>query len=160
MIALGEEYTKRYGKQHLTITKCKDLLARYPGGILLRLASINLRNAMPDEYKRDCAIHAYWLYYVHEKKNIAHNKEKLYDTKYIKDACWLQRRYTTRYPEQTDSTPFITAQGHILMECCPGAHRWIAVSRDLRSYKVLYLAQKSEVTGAGDLDGIWTVKTE
>ena len=40
---------------------------------------------MPDKYKRESAIHAYWLYYVHEKKNIAHNKEKLYDTKFIKD---------------------------------------------------------------------------
>jgi hypothetical protein len=34
MIALGEEYTKRYGKTHLSITKCKKPLAKYPGGML------------------------------------------------------------------------------------------------------------------------------
>ena len=28
MIALGKEYTKRYGKEHLTIIKCRDLLAK------------------------------------------------------------------------------------------------------------------------------------
>ena len=87
---------------------------------------------MPDEYKRDCAIHAYWLYYVHEKKNIAHNKEKLYDTKYIKEVVGYSDDIP-RVPEQTDSTPFITAQCSHIMECCPGEHRWIAVSRDLRS---------------------------
>ncbi len=84
MIALGEEYTARYGKQHLTIPKCWESLACYPPGMPWGKFT-QPPQAMPDEYKRDCAIHAYWLYYVHEKKNIAHNKEKLYDTKYIKD---------------------------------------------------------------------------
>ena len=84
MIALGKEYTARYGKEHLTITKCKEPLSCYPPGIPDG-KFIQPPQAMPDEYKRDCAIHAYWLYYVHEKKNIAHNKEKLYDIKYIKD---------------------------------------------------------------------------
>ena len=84
MIALGKEYTARYGKEHLTITKCKEPLSCYPPGIPDG-KFIQPPQAMPDEYKRDCAIHAYWLYYVHEKKTIAHNKEKLYDTKYIKD---------------------------------------------------------------------------
>ena len=84
MLALGEEYTKRYGKTHLSITKCKELLAKYPDGIL-HTGFSEPPQCMPDEYKRESAIHAYWLYYVHEKKNIAHKKEKLYDTKYIKD---------------------------------------------------------------------------
>ena len=84
MLALGDEYTKRYNKEHLTITKCKDFLATPPRHIQGNYFE-QPPQAMPDEYKRDCAIHAYWLYYVHEKKNIAHNKEKLYDTKYIKD---------------------------------------------------------------------------
>ena len=26
MLALGKEYTKRYGKEHLTIAKCRDVL--------------------------------------------------------------------------------------------------------------------------------------
>ena len=84
MLALGDEYTKRYGKTHLTITKCKDKLAKLPGGIF-NVGFTQPPQAMPDEYKRDCAIHAYWLYYVYDKKHIAHNKEKLYDTKFIKD---------------------------------------------------------------------------
>ena len=85
MIALGEEYTKRYGKTHMSITKCKDVLEYPPFGIPLTADFTEPPQCMPDEYKRESAIHAYWLYYVHEKKNIAHNKETLYDTKFIKD---------------------------------------------------------------------------
>mgnify|MGYP003134329133 CR=1 FL=1 len=85
MIALGEEYTKRYGKEHLTITKCKVPLMFLPPIMPCNQEFTQPPQAMPDEFKRDCAIHAYWLYYVYDKKHIAHNKEKLYDTKYIKD---------------------------------------------------------------------------
>ena len=84
MIALGKEYTKRYGKNHLTITKCKEPLSVSPEGIDTYVSFTEPPQCMPDEYKRDCAIHAYWLYYVYDKKHIAHNKEKLYDTKFIK----------------------------------------------------------------------------
>jgi hypothetical protein len=84
MIALGQEYTARYGKEHLSITKCRLSLFKYPPGIPNGKFT-QPPQCMPDEYKRESAIHAYWLYYVHEKKNIAHNKETLYDTKYIKD---------------------------------------------------------------------------
>ena len=84
MIALGDEYTKRYGKTHLSITKMNDYNMYW--------APLNMPNTefkqppqcMPEEFKRDCAIHAYWLYYVYDKKTIAHNKESIYDTKYIK----------------------------------------------------------------------------
>ena len=55
MLALGDEYTKRYGKTHLTITKCKDKLAKLPGGIF-NVGFTQPPQAMPDEYKRDCAI--------------------------------------------------------------------------------------------------------
>jgi hypothetical protein len=71
------------------------------------VVSLEPPQAMPDEYKRDCAIHAYWLYYVHEKKNIAHNKEKLYDTKYIKDVVGYSDNLYHATPEQTDSTPHL-----------------------------------------------------
>jgi len=85
MIALGEEYTKRYGKEHLTITKCKDVLARYPGGIF-NVGFSQPPQAMPNEFKRNCAIHAYWLYYVYDKSHICNiQKEKLYDYEYIKN---------------------------------------------------------------------------
>ena len=54
-------------------------------------------------------------------------------------------------PEQTDSTPHITASGkHINMED-PQSHRWIAVSRDLEA-KGYTFGVKVIVTGAGDLE--------
>ena len=53
MIALGLEYTARYGKDHLTIIKCEEPLACYPPGIP-EGKFIQPPQAMPDEYKRDC----------------------------------------------------------------------------------------------------------
>ncbi len=85
MLALGDEYTKRYDKTHLTISKCWQPLQFVPKGMPLGGPITQPPQAMPDEFKRDCAIHAYWLYYVYDKKHIAHNKESLYDTKYIKN---------------------------------------------------------------------------
>ena len=84
MLALGNEYTKRYNKTHLTISKCWQPLQFVPKGMPLGGPITQPPQAMPDEFKRDCAIHAYWLYYVYDKKHIAHNEESLYDTKYIK----------------------------------------------------------------------------
>ena len=78
-IALCEEYTKRYGKTHLSITKCKEPL---------RLAPINIPHVefkqppqcMPDEYKDKCSVQAYWNYYIGEKHSVANQKtEKLYE---------------------------------------------------------------------------------
>ena len=60
-------------------------------------------------------------------------------------------------PEQTDSTPHITASNKIIDLGNPLKHRWIAVSRDLEA-KGLTFGVKVCVTGAGDLDGIWTVQ--
>ena len=60
-------------------------------------------------------------------------------------------------PEQTDSTPHITASNKIIDLGNPQKHRWIAVSRDLEA-KGLTFGVKVKVTGAGDLDGIWTVQ--
>ena len=70
MLALGNEYTKRYGKKHLTITKCKKPL---------ELAPINIPEkqfkqppqCMPDEYKDRNYIKAYRQYYIGEKKRFA-----------------------------------------------------------------------------------------
>ena len=83
MMALGDEYKKRYGKEHLTITKCAKFL-NVPPAHIQGDEFTQPPQAMPDIFKRDCAIHAYWLYYVYDKKHIAHNKEQLYDRKYIK----------------------------------------------------------------------------
>ena len=60
-------------------------------------------------------------------------------------------------PEQTDSTPHITASNKIIDLGNPLKHRWIAVSRDLEQ-KGLTFGVKVCVTGAGNLDGVWTVQ--
>jgi len=60
-------------------------------------------------------------------------------------------------PEQTDSTPFITASGARIDKNHPELHRWVAVSQDMlkRGYK---FGMRIEVSGAGDLDGIWEIQ--
>ena len=60
-------------------------------------------------------------------------------------------------PEQCDSTPDITASGAIIDLTNPQKHRWIAVSRDLEAEGMTF-GVKVRVTGAGQLDGIWTVQ--
>ena len=79
MIALGDEYKKRYGKTHLSITKCKDFLAIPPRHIQGD-DWCQPPQAMPDEYKTECSIQAYWNYYIGEKHVVVnHNKEKPYE---------------------------------------------------------------------------------
>ena len=80
MIALGDEYKKRYGKTHLSITKCKDFLAVPPRHIQGD-DWCQPPQAMPDEYKDECSIKAYWNYYIGEKHVVANPKtEKIYST--------------------------------------------------------------------------------
>ena len=77
MIALGKEYTARYGKTHLSITKCKKPLACYPPGIPDGVFN-EPPQCMPDEYKvSGDSISAYWNYYEQEKHTIAAKDEKL-----------------------------------------------------------------------------------
>jgi len=82
MLALGHEYTKRYGKKHLTITKCKDFLSTPPVHIQGD-EWCEPPQAMPDEYKVDGdSITAYWNYYIGDKSHIANPKlEKIYEQK-------------------------------------------------------------------------------
>ena len=89
MIALGDEYTKRYGKEHLTITKCKEPLSFAPRGIPDG-NFIEPPQAMPDQYiVLGCSITAYWNYYEGEKYLVAAKDEtlitrhKLYGTEKI-----------------------------------------------------------------------------
>ena len=85
MLALGHEYTRRYNRKHLTIIKCEKFLAKPPVHIQGDEFT-QPPQAMPEEFKRDCAIHAYWLYYVYDKAHICNTaKEKLYDYGYIKN---------------------------------------------------------------------------
>jgi len=78
MIAIGQEYTARYGKEHMSITKCRLPLFQYPVGIPEGKFE-QPPQCMPDEYKHESAIHAYWNYYIGDKSAICNTKkEKLY----------------------------------------------------------------------------------
>ena len=79
MIALGHEYTKRYNKIHLTITKCAKFLNIPPVHIQGSEWS-EPPQAMPDEYKRPSAIHGYWNYYINDKYKVCNKNEKPYTT--------------------------------------------------------------------------------
>ena len=74
MIALGNEYEYRYGKEHLSITKCKAPLANQPENIPHEPFE-QPPQCMPDEYKDECTVKAYWKYYVGDKKNVANSNE-------------------------------------------------------------------------------------
>jgi len=60
-------------------------------------------------------------------------------------------------PEQTDSTPFITASNSIIDANNPQKHRWIAVSRDLEKLGYTFGVEVC-IEGTGTLDGLWTVQ--
>ena len=62
MMALGKEYKKRYNKEHLTIAKCRDVLAQTPGPIF-NIGPTDMPQCMPDEYKDDDYVTAYRKYY-------------------------------------------------------------------------------------------------
>jgi len=79
MIGLGDEYTARYNKEHLSITKCKAKLSLYPHDIPDGPFK-QPPQCMPDEYKDPCSVQAYWNYYIGEKHIVVNlNKEKLYE---------------------------------------------------------------------------------
>lgn len=76
MLALGEEYTARYGRKHLTITKCKEPLGHYPPGIP-EGKFIQPPQCMPDEYKVEGdSLSAYWNYYEQDKVKIKNKNEQ------------------------------------------------------------------------------------
>ena len=77
MLALGDEYTKRYGKHHLTITKCAEPLLRPPSG-MPTIKFVQPPQCMPDEHKRKCSVREYWHYYIKEKHTICNKNEKPY----------------------------------------------------------------------------------
>ena len=79
MLALGHEYTHRYGKVHKSITKCKDFLSIAPQEIDKYASFTQPPQAMPDEYKAECSIEAYWNYYIAEKHVVATKDEMIYE---------------------------------------------------------------------------------
>ena len=76
MIALGKEYTKRYNKKHLTITKCENVLSLVPPNMKFKPFE-QPPQAMPDIYKEECSVDAYWNYYLLGKKHIANKSETI-----------------------------------------------------------------------------------
>jgi hypothetical protein len=64
MLALGREYTKRYGKEHKTITEHAHALRRLPDALTYcnRLI-VDPPQCMYDECKRDDTVLAYLTYY-------------------------------------------------------------------------------------------------
>jgi len=60
-------------------------------------------------------------------------------------------------PNQTDSTPFITASGKHINPENPQGHRWIAVSRDLEAFGYT-MGTKVLIEGTKSLDGVWTIQ--
>lgn len=78
MLALGKEYTQRYGKQHLTITKCKDILSKPPKN-LTKIESTEIPQCMPDEFKNTNPVVGYWNYYINAKGNVVNSNETAYN---------------------------------------------------------------------------------
>ena len=77
MLALGEEYARRYGKKHLTITKCTDALEQAPISMPTGRHITQPPQCMPDEYKADDSVDAYWNYYIGEKHSVANKNEHI-----------------------------------------------------------------------------------
>ena len=79
--ALSQEYYVRYGKTHLSYTKCFHPLSMIPARLEGTFNGITkMPQCMPDKYKDKCSIQAYWNYYIGEKYKVANPKtEKIYD---------------------------------------------------------------------------------
>jgi hypothetical protein len=77
-IALCDEYTKRYGKTHLTFIKCSDVLFNPPSGMKHSNNISEMPQCMPDEYKVvGDPIKGYRNYYLGEKHSVANKDEKI-----------------------------------------------------------------------------------
>jgi hypothetical protein len=77
MMALGEEYTRRYGKKHLTILKCSGVLSKAPTNVT-KVELTPMPQCMPDQYKvPGNSVEAYWNYYEAEKVNVKNANESV-----------------------------------------------------------------------------------
>ena len=78
-VALSREYRKRYGKTHMSYDKCYVPCMSHPENIPHEPFE-QPPQCMPDEYKDECSVQAYWNYYIGEKHVVANLKtEKLYE---------------------------------------------------------------------------------
>lgn len=77
MIALGNEYTRRYGKKHLTILKCSGALCKAPKNVT-KIDLTPIPQCMPDQYKvPGNSVEAYWNYYEAEKVSVKNSNENI-----------------------------------------------------------------------------------
>ena len=65
-----KEYTRRYGKYHLTDTRLSDILVNIPKNIP-KVGLTKFAQAMPDYCKREDPVDAYRVYYLNEKRSFA-----------------------------------------------------------------------------------------
>lgn len=65
-LALGREYTHRYGKTHASIAKLSNALKKMPDNIVQGEIT-PLAQAMPEQYKSNDPVKAYRNYCIHEK---------------------------------------------------------------------------------------------
>jgi len=72
-VSLGGQYTKRYSRQHLAITKLSEWIPQIPINSLKfsELAWSNPPQCMPEQYKQPDTIQAYRNYYTGEKLRFA-----------------------------------------------------------------------------------------
>ena len=110
---------------------------------------------------RNLTLIAYFLllFIPHNMINSAMSEERIVDEMIKKKKLPYDLVTVTTYTiseEQTDSTPLITASGYKLDSINPRKQKVIAISRDLkRKYK---FGQKVRVKGAGNLDGVYTIR--
>ena len=162
MMALGEEYTKRYKKKHLSITKCAKVLLNPPKGMQNGHFTMPPQ-CMPDEYKvLNNSLKAYWNYYINNKKSIINKDENLIlstllmSTISTSDLTVTATIYHATI-KQTDSTPDRTATNFKINMNNPESHRIIAVSRDLET-KGFKMNSVVVISNAGDMNGLWVIR--
>ena len=80
MMALGNEYKRRYGRTHMSVTKCGHLCAA-PIDIPHE-PFVQPPQCMPDQYKTDDSVDAYWNYYIGEKHSVANKNETIKTQKF------------------------------------------------------------------------------
>ena len=89
MLALGKEYTARYNKHHLTISKCREALM-YPPSSMADNGFEEPPQCMPDEYKVDGdSVTAYWNYYEKEKRSVRNKNESIKTRPWKKEVSGL-----------------------------------------------------------------------
>ena len=74
--SIATEYFIRYKKVHTSWIRCRHLHFA-PKGIPTKIGFTQPPQCMPDEYKADCSVVAYWNYYIGDKKHIANSNETI-----------------------------------------------------------------------------------